>query len=367
MRAPLPDTILMTADTVGGVWTYALELTRVLNRYDIQVHLATMGEKLNSSQQQAAQKISSLVIHESSYALEWMDDPWDDVEAAGEWLLGLEQEIQPDLIHLNNYAHGALPWQAPVLVTGHSCVLSWWKAVKKEEAPDTWKTYSERVKEGLQRAGHVTGVTGFLLSCLKRYYGPFSSSGVIYNARDKSRFSPSAKEPLVFSMGRFWDEAKNIHALKAVSSELPWPVYIAGEDRKQQSYDNNIHPLGMIDESEVAGWLSKTSIYVMPARYEPFGLSVLEAALSGCALVLGDIPSLREVWGEAAVYVDPDDPEELKQQTLHLIENTGKRKQMVVKALKRAERYSPEYFAQQYIAVYQQLLQAEQPRLAQSG
>ncbi len=32
----------------------------------------------------------------------------------------------------------------------------------------------------------------------------------------------------------------------------------------------------------------------LPARYEPFGLSVLEAALSGCALVLGDIPSLRE-------------------------------------------------------------------------
>ena len=105
----------------------------------------------------------------------------------------------------------------------------------------------------------------------------------------------------------------------------------------------------------------------MPARYEPFGLSVLEAALSGCALVLGDIPSLREVWGKAAVYVDPDDPEELKQQILHLIENTRAREQMAAKALKQASYYSPERFAQQYMAVYQQLLQAEQPRMAQSG
>jgi glycogen synthase len=56
-----------------------------------------------------------------------------------------------------------------------------------------------------------------------------------------------------------------------------------------------------------ADWYARASIYALPARYEPFGLSALEAALSGCALILGDIPSLREVWLEAAPYVSPDD------------------------------------------------------------
>ena len=65
--------------------------------------------------------------------------------------------------------------------------------------------------------------------------------------------------------------------------------------------------LGRLDERRwPSGW-PRAAIYALPARYEPFGLSALEAALSGCALVLGDIPSLREVWGDAAVFVPPDD------------------------------------------------------------
>ena len=52
--------------------------------------------------------------------------------------------------------------------------------------------------------------------------------------------------------------------------------------------------------------IARAAIYALPAHYEPFGLSILEAAMSGCALVLGDIPSLREIWGDAAVFVHPD-------------------------------------------------------------
>jgi glycosyltransferase involved in cell wall biosynthesis len=69
----------------------------------------------------------------------------------------------------------------------------------------------------------------------------------------------------------------------------------------------NYRALGFLSREEIAHWLSVASIYCAPARYEPFGLSILEAALSGCALVLGDIPSLREIWEGAAVFVDPTD------------------------------------------------------------
>ena len=43
-------------------------------------------------------------------------------------------------------------------------------------------------------------------------------------------------------------------------------------------------------------------MYVSSSVYEPFGLAPLEAALCGCAVVANDIGSLREVWGEAAIY-----------------------------------------------------------------
>ena len=57
-----------------------------------------------------------------------------------------------------------------------------------------------------------------------------------------------------------------------------------------------LEALGKLPAAEMKLWFAHAAIYCLPARYEPFGLSVLEAGLSGCALVLGDIPSLREIW-----------------------------------------------------------------------
>ncbi len=57
--------------------------------------------------------------------------------------------------------------------------------------------------------------------------------------------------------------------------------------------------------------MGEAAIFAHPARYEPFGLAVLEAAMAGCALVLGDIPTLRELWDGAAVFVAPGRPDRL--------------------------------------------------------
>jgi glycogen(starch) synthase len=126
---PLPRKVLMTADTVGGVWTYAIDLARGLAERGVEVALATMGDPLNDSQREKADRIPRLRVFESTFKLEWMEEPWRDVEKAAEWLLRLEDRVRPDLIHLNGYAHGALPWSAPKVMVGHSCVLSWWRAV----------------------------------------------------------------------------------------------------------------------------------------------------------------------------------------------------------------------------------------------
>ena len=130
--------ILMTTDTVGGVWTYAIELSAELARQGIQVGLATMGDPPRAQQRREAHAIPGLNLFESTYRLEWMDDPWDDVKQAGEWLLYLEEMMRPDVVHLNGYAHGALPFKAPTVVVAHSCVLSWYRAVKGTAAPASW-------------------------------------------------------------------------------------------------------------------------------------------------------------------------------------------------------------------------------------
>ncbi|HVR97201.1 MAG TPA: glycosyltransferase family 1 protein, partial [Thermoanaerobaculia bacterium] len=96
---PWPRKVLMTADTVGDVWTYALDLAYVLGERGVEVALATMGAPVNDLQREKAERIPRLKVFESNLKLEWMEDCWRDVERAGEWLLGLERRFCPDLIH----------------------------------------------------------------------------------------------------------------------------------------------------------------------------------------------------------------------------------------------------------------------------
>jgi glycosyltransferase involved in cell wall biosynthesis len=103
--------------------------------------------------------------------------------------------------------------------------------------------------------------------------------------------------------------------------------------------------------------MATAAIYALPARYEPFGLSVLEAALSGCALVLGDIASLRETWGASAVYVAPDDPAALRRVLRELIADAGERQRLGLAARRRALHFHPQRMAQACLRAYARMLQ----------
>ncbi|MFW6358602.1 MAG: glycosyltransferase family 4 protein, partial [Chroococcales cyanobacterium] len=188
------QSILMTADTVGGVWTYALELIQALGEYDIKVTLATMGAPVTLQQRFTAAKIENLEIVEgrnefgNSFKLEWMENPWDDVKKSGEWLLELEAKVKPDIVHLNGYSHGSLRWKSPVLMVGHSCVLSWWEAVKGESAPVSWDYYRQAVLKGLQGADLVVAPTEAMLGALEQHYGKLQNRRVIPNGCKVERF-----------------------------------------------------------------------------------------------------------------------------------------------------------------------------------
>lgn len=360
MEAHHPSKILMTADTVGGVWNYTLEMVRSLAPFKTQVALATMGAPLSEEQHRQANEIDNLTIYESSYKLEWMDDAWDDVHQAGEWLLKLCNEVQPDLVHLNSMAHGALNFGVPTVVVVHSCVLSWWKAVKDEEAPATWSKYKEYITAGLQAADMVVAPTQAMLHQAQKLYGPFKNSTVIYNGRGQHSFQFGDKEPFVFSMGRVWDEAKNISMLAHIASDLNWPVYIAGDAKHPATGKEidleNVHFLGQLTEKEVSNWLSRASIYALPAKYEPFGLTILEAAMSGCALVVGKTESQAEIWGNAAKYVNPNSADELLDTVNDLIEDEFARNIMACRAVKRSHGYTADPMGQDYDHIYRQLL-----------
>jgi glycogen(starch) synthase len=354
--------ILMTTDTIGGVWSYALELAEGLCQSGHQVALATLGAPLDGGQWAQARAIGGLQVFESRYQLEWMDDPWDDVARSGEWLMWLAERLRPDVVHLNTFSHGALSWKAPSVVVSHSCVLSWWRCVRHEPPPARYATYQGAVRAGLQQASAVVAPSRAMLALLEHYYGKLSKACVIHNGIGLSEFGPARKEPFVLGAGRLWDSGKNLVSLARVASQIDWPVRLAGatEGYGEDPVDfEGAQLLGRLGRRELAHQYAKASIFAHPARYEPFGLAPLEAAASGCALVLGDIDSLREVWGNAARYVPPDDLDALTATLNALIHVPSERISLAERARKRAASYGRDAMVRAYLDLYYGLVQTQ--------
>lgn len=350
--------VLMTADAIGGVWTFALELCRGLARHDVEVVLATMGPRPRFDQRAAAAVPGNIVLCESSYDLEWMADPWDDVARAGDWLLGLARQYRPDVVHLNGYVHGALPWTAPVVAVGHSCVLSWWAAVCGAPVPEQWRQYARAVRAGLAGAQRVVAPTAWMAEALAFHYGPLPPQSVIPNGLDPPAGDPPRKQPVIAAAGRLWDEAKNLGVLAQIAAELPWPVQVAGErhapDGSVRDW-SGLELLGRLSPGEMAALYGRAALFAAPARYEPFGLAILEAAQAGCALVLGDIASLRENWTGAAEFVAVDDPAAWRDRLTALAADPDRVRRLGARARARAAHFSGARMADAYLELYRAL------------
>ncbi|WP_095991075.1 glycosyltransferase family 4 protein [Cystobacter fuscus] len=337
MTSPV-QRVLMTTDAVSGVWTDSLELCRALAARGVRVDLALLGGPLSTAREMEARDVPGLVLHESPRGAE----AWEA------WLLELEEQRAPDIVHLHVASHGELAWKAPTLVVARACPLSWGEALPGAHSPECSSHDWRETTRGLRAAGCVVAPTSAMLASVERHHGPFRSTRVIPPARRAEAFLPDAKEPFVFSSCRVWDDTKNLAALEAIAPRLSVPVRIAGQAPRTVQAES----LGVLSEGALAGWMSRAAVFALPARYEPFGLSVLEAALAGCALVLGDLPSLREVWGDAALFVHPDDVGGLAQALRWLMTHPTERECRAHRARTRALTFSPRRMAEAYLELY---------------
>ena len=351
----------MTADAVGGVWQYCVDLVSGLSRRGFSLTLATMGPRPHSLQRDVLTSIPRTPLIESDWALERMPSPWTDVDQAGDWLLGLQDQHRFDLIHLNGFAHAGLPWKKPVICVAHSCVYSWCRAVHREAAGTEWAEYKSRVSAGLQASARVIAPSVTMSKSIGSEYGIASEKlTVIHNFTRATRVKCENKEPAVLAAGRFWDKAKNLALLGQVAPYLDWPVWLAGPtespDGSNAADFESVRFLGSLPHDDLMAHMRSAAIFAHPSLYEPFGLSVLEAARAGCCLVLADIPSLRELWDGAAVFVDPRNPQNWVKVLNQLGGDANARIKLRRLAQKRSGRYRLGSAISAYCNLYRELI-----------
>jgi len=348
----------MTADAVGGVWSYSLALCVALP--EIRFVLAVMGPMPSAAQREAAGRLDNVVLEEYGHRLEWMQGAAGHLDTSRHWLTLLARRYRADLLHVNGYAHARNDTGLPTLAVAHSDVLSWWRAVHGQPAPREWNPYRREVVAGLRAADRVVAPTGTVLDDLARHYRFERSRGmVIPNGIPLASYVPRPKRAAIMAAGRLWDEAKNLALLDEAAGNIDWPIEIAGDVNHPEGGQARLRAArarGILTSAEMAERLGTTAIYAAPARYEPFGLGILEAAASGCALVLGDIPSLRENWDGAALLVPPDDAAGWRTTLCCLIACDSRRGGLGPAAHRRALALTRERMAARYAELYCELL-----------
>jgi glycogen synthase len=352
--------ILISTDTIGGVWDHCVTLAGGLCAAGHTVLLAVLGEPRDA---RLAVLPEGVQVTSRPYRLEWMADAEADVVAAGKWLRETASLWQADVVHLNQMAYAAQDFEQPVLTVVHSDVLSWYGGTRREPAPrEHWAGYTRWVCDGLIASDVVAAPTAFQAGLVRVHYG-IPNVRVVHNGVTPPTHAPLPRATeTVLSVGRGWDAAKGMHvldeAIRRLGAAAP-PAHLLGETEGpggEHLTARHLQVHGRVGRSEVDAWMERASIYVAASLYEPFGLAPLEAALRGCALVLSDIASFRELWDGCACFFPAGDADMLATTLASLAAEPARRAGLATAARTRAlRRYTTAHMVVAYLELYQQL------------
>src|SRR6266513_4872381 len=130
--------VLITADTVGGVWTYTRELVTGLAARGVRVTLVSFGRLPSTAQLAWLQELPSVEFLPTNYRLEWMQDAERELGESMRYLRSMVRERRPDLLLLSQFCYGALDVKLPKIVVAHSDVMSWSHAVRGSHLTGSW-------------------------------------------------------------------------------------------------------------------------------------------------------------------------------------------------------------------------------------
>ncbi|RVM30833.1 glycosyltransferase family 4 protein [Sinorhizobium meliloti] len=357
VSGPLPRRVLMTVDVVGGVWRYAMDLAAAMRDSGVETLIVGLGPQPSPEQRREAKSIGRLEW--LSAPLDWMVEDESELDRVPQLLSELALRHSVDLLHLNLPSQAArITAEVPVVTVSHSCVATWFAAVRGSGLPEAWRWQKRLNRLGFDRADLVLAPSRSHAAALTRTYGEIHDLAVVYNASRNACFV-SARENFVFAAGRWWDEGKNGAVLDRAAADIDWPVVMAGAcegPNGQHLAIMHADHEGELSHDRTMTLMSRAAIVVSPSVYEPFGLVALEAARAGAALVLADIETYRELWECAALFADPGDPAAFAEAVNRLTEDAKLRADLGRRARLRSADFTVEAQRDAVLAAYRRVM-----------
>jgi glycosyltransferase involved in cell wall biosynthesis len=349
------DRILLTTDTVGGVWTYALDLAGSLGEIGVETVLVTMGPPPCDAQRAAVASLAGVTLVETDAALDWLARDPDTIASAAHRIGAVAHAHGVDVVQLNAPALAAgIDFGMPVVVVAHSCLASWWDAVETGPLPEDFAWRDALTRAGLLAADVVVAPSHGFAAAVRRVHQLPATPRVVHNGRAPLLASQRPQASHAFTAGRLWDRGKDLDTLDRAAALGP-PILAAGPlvgPGGDTGRFDHLTCLGTLDAATLGERLAMRPVFVSAALYEPFGLAVLEAAQAGCALVLSDIATFRELWSDAAIFVAPRDAEGFAAAIEDLLAHPAERARRGAQAAKAAQRYTVAAMRDAMAAVY---------------
>lgn len=357
------DHILITADAVGGVWQYATGLAAELAGEGYRVTIAVMGPAPDAAQRRCLAGAPGVSVIETGLPLDWLCADAAEAAVAAAGLVRLVRQCGADIVHCNSPALiGAAAFPVPVIAGAHGCTATWWQAAKGPGPVDpAYHWHGDLMRHGLLAADAVIAPSASLAANLQATYRLPQLPLVVHNGCTPAP-APSAEAHRLHAalgIGRMWDPVKNAAVLDAAAALCDLRFLAAGPLRGphgESAHFAHVVALGTLPGETLAELLALRPIVVSAATFEPFGLAVLEAAAAGCALVLSDIPTFRELWDGAAIFADPNDPASFAAAITRLETTPELRWQLGETAHARSLRFSTAATARAVMRLYRGLL-----------
>jgi glycosyltransferase involved in cell wall biosynthesis len=228
--------------------------------------------------------------------------------------------------------------------------------------------FADQARDAARRSDAVIAVSAFTASQVESLLGVEPSR--IHVIHHGVRALPAAavpRENVVLHTGAI-QKRKNVARLIEAFESMPvgWTLVLAGSagyeaaeimSRLERSpARKRIHALGYVSPAELSQWYARARIFAFPSLDEGFGMPALEAMGAGAAVVASTRGALPEVCGGAALLVDPQDTDALREALLALSASESLRAEYVVRGRQRAASFSWQRAVQQTWAVYRSLL-----------
>ncbi|MDP2708451.1 MAG: glycosyltransferase family 1 protein [bacterium] len=309
------------------------------------------------------------------------------------WYGWAEQILLPyyiwrERLDLMHFPHFNVPLACPIkfVVTIHDLILIRYPTIRATTlGPLKYKlknlAYKIVIGAAIKRARKILAVSEFTKRDIIKQFGVAADKVVVTYEGVTQLPNPSFPRPLVLAtsgkesgnypyllyVGNAYPH-KNLESLIKVFSRIKknkpeLNLILVGKDdyfyarlkKFAVRYDNVIFP-GYLPDGELAELYANALAYVFPSFYEGFGLPPLEAMARGLPVASSDRSCLPEILGQAALYFNPDDPEDMKNKILKIISDENLRADLRNRGQAQIKKYSWTECAEQTLEVYREIL-----------